>query len=73
MTKSVTPILLRYGGSKKSNFEMTEAELKKTAESILQRAKEKSFSKGVPIYFSKEERVFAEYADGQIQEITKRA
>jgi hypothetical protein len=73
MPKSVTPILLRYGGAKKSTFEMTEAELKKTAESILQRAKEKSFSKGVPIYFSKEERVFAEYADGQIQEITKRA
>ena len=71
MPEVVTPILLRYGGARKSTFDMTEAELKKAAESILYRVKEKSFSKGLPIYFSKEEIVFAEYPDGQIEEITK--
>lgn len=72
MSESVFPILLSYGGAQKSTFEMTEAELKKVAESILHRAKEKSFSKGLPIYFSKEEKVFAEYSDGEIEEINYR-
>jgi hypothetical protein len=53
MTDRAAPILLRYGGAKKSSFEMTGEELDLAAASILQRAKEKAFSKGVPIYFSK--------------------
>ncbi|HXS54509.1 MAG TPA: hypothetical protein VN726_00215 [Hanamia sp.] len=69
----VKPILLRYGGAKRSTFEMNETELKEAAESILKRAKEKAFSKGLPIYFSIVDRVFVEYSDGRIEEINKSA
>jgi hypothetical protein len=52
---------------------MTKEELEQAAESILRRAKEKAFSKGLPIYFSKEDKFFAEYSDGHIEEVKKRA
>ena len=65
------PILLRYGGAQKSIFEMNTEELEQAANSILRRAKEKSFSKGLPIYFSKDGKVYAEYADGNIAEVVK--
>ena len=73
MPEQVGPIFLRYGGAKKSSFDMTEQELEDAAASILRRAKEKAFSKGLPIYFSKANKVFAEYPDGHIEEINKRA
>ena len=73
MTEQAALIFLRYGGAKKSSFEMTKEELDQAAVSILQRAKEKAFSKGVPIYFSKGDKVFAEYPDGHIEEVNKRA
>lgn len=73
MESKTTPILLRYGGAKKSSFEMNQDELEQAAISILQRAKEKAFSKGLPIYFSKHAKVYAEYADGSIKEIIKQA
>lgn len=66
-------ILLRFGGAKKSSFEMTREELGQAAASILRRAKEKAFSKGLPIYYSKEGRVYAEYPSGRVEEITKSA
>lgn len=62
-------IFLRYGGAKKSSFEMTEEELNEVAKSVLRRAKEKAFSKGRPIYFGEENKVFAEYPDGYIEEV----
>ncbi|HEY2726742.1 MAG TPA: hypothetical protein VGI61_06190 [Parafilimonas sp.] len=65
------PILLRYGGAKKSSFEMNEEELEQAATSILRRAKEKAFFKGLPIYFSKDGKVYAEYPDGNIMEVFK--
>ena len=65
------PILLRYGGAQKSIFEMNTEELEQAANSILRRAKEKAFSKGLPIYFSKDGKVYAEYADGNIAEVVK--
>jgi len=65
------PIFLRYGGAKKSSFEMTEEELEQAAISIFSRAREKAFSKDLPIYFSKEGKVFAEYPDGRIEEVKK--
>ena len=69
MEVQTTPILLRYGGAEKSIFEMNEEELEKTAISILRRAKEKAFSKGLPIYSSKDGKVYAEYSDGNIVEV----
>lgn len=71
METQIAPILLRYGGAKKSSFEMNEEELEKAAESILRRAREKAFSKGVPIFFGKEGKVYAEYPDGEIAEVIK--
>jgi hypothetical protein len=73
MEEQVAPILLRYGGAKKSSFEMNKEELEQAAASILRRAKEKAFSKGLPIYFSINDKVYAEYPDGHIEEVKKRA
>ncbi len=69
MEQASTPNYLRYGGAKKSSFEMTAEELEQAAASILRRAKEKAFSRGLPIFFSKEGKVYAEYADGHIEEV----
>lgn len=71
MDKRISPILLRFGGAKKSSFEMNKEELKAAADSILNRAKEKAFYKGLPIYFADKGRLMAEYADGRV-EIVKR-
>ena len=65
------PLYLRYGGAKKSAFEMNDEELEQAAQSILRRAKESAFSKGLPIYFSKDGKVMAEYSDGRIEVIKK--
>jgi hypothetical protein len=67
----VTPLYLRYGGAKKSTFDMNEEELKEAAQSMLRKARETSFSKGLPIYFSREGKVMAEYPDGRIEVINK--
>ncbi len=64
---------LRFGGAKKSSFDMTPPELDQAAESIVRRAREKAFSKGLPIYFSKDDKVYAEYPDGRVEEVNKRA
>ena len=61
------PLLLRYGGAEKSSFDMTREELEEAAQSILLRAKEKAFSKGLPIYFGKGNSVMAEYPDGHVE------
>jgi hypothetical protein len=71
--KQVTPapILLRYGGAKKSTFDMNAEELAEAALSILRRAKEKAFSKGLPIHYSKDGILMAEYPDGRIEPVKK--
>jgi hypothetical protein len=69
--KPVTLLYLRYGGAKKSTFDMNQEELKEAAQSILRRAKETSFSKGLPIYFSKDGKLMAEYPDGRIEVVKK--
>ena len=66
------PLYLRYGGASKSPFEMTKEEFAQASSSILQRAKEKAFSKGLPIHFAKDGMLMAEYPDGRI-EIIKQA
>ena len=62
-----SPLFLLYGGAKKSSFEMTADELKAAAQSSLRRAKEKAFSRGLPIYAYKGGQVIAEYADGRTE------
>ena len=69
MDQSSSSGYLRYGGARKSSFDMTRDELKKAAASILRRAREKAFSRGLPIYFGKDGKVYAEYADGRIEEV----
>ena len=66
-----TPLYLRYGGAKKSTFDMSSEELEQAAQSILRRAKEKAFSKGLPIYFGKDGKLMAEFPDGHIEEVKK--
>jgi hypothetical protein len=60
---------LRFGQTKKSTFEMSAEELKRVSAEILNRAKEKAFSRGLAIYYSRNDKVFAEYADGKILEV----
>lgn len=63
------PILLRYGGAKKSCFEMNEEELKEVARIVLARAKEKAFYWGRPIVWAKDGKVYREWSDGSIEQI----
>ena len=65
--KSIKPVLLTYGGAEKSSFDMTPEEFTVASKSILRRAKEKAFSKGLPIYYGKNGKVIAEYADGHTE------
>ena len=60
---------LRYGGAKKSTFEMTGEELEQAAQNILRRAKEKAFSKGLPIHFMRDGALMAEHPDGRVEVI----
>lgn len=60
---------LRFGEAKKSTFEMSKEELKQVSSEILTRAKEKAFSRGLPIFYGKNEKVFAEYSTGKVEEV----
>lgn len=60
------PVLLNYGGAEKALNEMNEAELESASQAIRNRAKEKAFSKGLPIYYTLNKQLVAEYADGRI-------
>jgi hypothetical protein len=63
------PILIRYGGAKKSIFEMDDDERQQASDSILRRAKEQAFSKGLPIYFSTGGILMAEFPDGHVETV----
>jgi hypothetical protein len=63
----IEPVLLTYGGAEKSVFDMTSEEFKQAAASIVRRAKEKAFSKGLPIYYGRNGKIIAEYADGHTE------
>lgn len=65
MENPIKPILVRYGGADKPLNEMSKAELETAAKSIVRRAKEKAFSKGLPIYYATDGNLVAEYADGR--------
>jgi hypothetical protein len=60
-----TAIKLLYGGAKTPYHLMSAAEKEQAATEIVQRAKEKAFSRGLPIYYALGERVIAEFADGR--------
>lgn len=67
MSTTVNPILIRFGGAHKSSFSMNATELNQAASSILRRAKEKAFYKGLPVYFADKGKIMAEYPDGRIE------
>ena len=67
MPTTVNPILIRYGGAHKSSFSMNANELNQAASSILRRAKEKAFYRGLPVYFADKGKIMAEYPDGRIE------
>jgi len=71
MSANINTILLRYGGANKSSFSMNASELKHAAASILRRAKEKAYYKGLPVYFTENGNVIAEYADGRKEVLKK--
>ena len=60
-----TAITLLYGGAKTPYHEMSAAEKQEAAAQIVERAKEKAFSRGLPIYYAVGELVVAEFADGR--------
>jgi hypothetical protein len=64
MPITVKPIFIRYGGAAKSSFNMDATELNQAASSVLRRAREKAFSKGLPIYYVDKGKLVGEYADG---------
>ena len=66
-----TPIFLNYGGARKFISDMDVSELNNVKDSILRRAKEKAFSKGLPIYYNRNGKLMAEYYDGKILIIEK--
>lgn len=69
METARTPNYLRFGLADKSAFEMNAEEIDVAAKSILLRAREKAFSRGRPIIFAKEGKLFEEWANGKILEI----
>lgn len=69
MDQKYLPIFLRYGGAEKLTIEMTKEELAQVSASIIQRAKEKAFSKGRPIIYGEHGKVYAEWPDERIEEI----
>ena len=67
MSTKVKPILLRSGGASKSSFEMNSSELDEAASSIMRRAREKAFYKGLPVCYAENGKILTEYPDGRIE------
>ena len=66
------PVLLNYGGAKKFIAEMDAEELEAARQSIMRRAREKAFSKGLPVYYQLNGSLVAEYPDGRIIPVSKK-
>jgi hypothetical protein len=58
-------ITLLYGGAAKPSYLMSPEEYKDAAQRVVNRAKEKAFSRGLPIYYNKNNLAIAEFADGR--------
>ena len=67
MEKLSEPIYLRYGGSLKPTSEMNKEEMNAMSEAILKRAKEKAFSRGRPIIYSKMGIIYRQWQDGNVE------
>jgi hypothetical protein len=65
-------IVLMYGGAAKPAYLMTPEEYKEAAQRVVNRAKEKAFSRGLPIYYEIKGIVIAEFADGRKFEVENR-
>lgn len=63
---------IRYGGADKCTSEMTKEELEVAANNIVRRAKEKAFPKGRPIIYGEGGRIYKEWPDGFVVDITNR-
>lgn len=66
------PVLLNYGGAPKFIADMDADELETARQSIMRRAREKAFSKGLPIYYRLSGSLVAEFPDGRIVPVTKK-
>ena len=69
MPKKIT-VIQYYGGAKKSAADMTDKEFNEAAQKSMERVRYNAFSHGLPIYYGKNGKVIAEYADGR-KEIVK--
>ena len=67
-----TPVLLNYGGAPKFIADMDADELEVARQSIMRRAREKAFSKGLPIHYRLNGSLVAEYPDGRIEPVAKK-
>lgn len=70
-SSAIKPVLLNFGGAKKFISDMNPKELEAVRQSVLRRAREKAFSKGLPIYYSLKGQLMAEYADGRVETVQK--
>ena len=68
---ATTPVLLNYGGAKKFIAQMDAEELEAARQSIMRRAREKAFSKGLPVYYGQDGVLVAEFPDGRIEPMNK--
>lgn len=66
-----TPVLLNYGGANKFIADMSANEIENARKSIMQRAREKAFFKGLPIYYKRNDELVAEFPDGRIEVASK--
>jgi hypothetical protein len=65
------PILVTFGGAKKSCFDMSQGGWAEAAANIVRRARVKAFSKGLPIYYGEDHKVYAAYADRHVELVKK--
>jgi hypothetical protein len=60
------------GSNKIPLDQMTKEDWERAGEAARQRAKDKAFAFGLPIYYSENEQLYAEYPDGHIEMIDRR-
>ncbi len=68
-SKEIKPVFETYGGSDKVSFDMNAREFATAAQNIVNRAREKAFSKGLPIYYKRNNNIIAEFADGRTETV----
>jgi hypothetical protein len=58
-------ILPLYGGASKSYTEMSKEEQAVVGQKVMEKVKERAFSRGLPIYIGIDTKTIAEYANGK--------